>query len=80
LEFVFWATVEFFLLMWNRIEQKSPTKKPIKMKLVIDNFQVLRSEYEERFHAGKLKHVIQGTVGRAPVESHNNTPDNSTFD
>ena len=46
------------------------------MKLIIDNFQVLRSEYEDRFQAGKLKHISQGAVGHRPIES---APDNSTF-
>lgn len=47
------------------------------MKLIIDNFQVLRSEYEDRFHSGKLKHISQGTALRVPSES---THDSSTFE
>ncbi len=45
------------------------------MKLIIDNFQVLRAEYEDRFHAGKLKHISQGTATHASIESKTTKPD-----
>lgn len=75
-KFILVTVFDFMCLLKGLIEQKRLKKKSTNMKLIIDNFQVLRSEYEDRFQAGKLKHISQGAVGHRPIES---APDNSTF-
>jgi hypothetical protein len=55
-------------------------KKSTKMKLIIDNFQFLRAEYEDRFNAGKLKHVSQGAATHVSINSPASGPDSSTFE
>jgi hypothetical protein len=61
------------------LTNKAPKPKPVNFKIVVDNFHVLRSEFEERFKASKLKDLINGIDNPNQAKLVTNT-DNTTYE